>query len=86
MTAEQTRHAQPGVDPAPPFMRVIRIAGGNLIEGPWHAIEPAGWAAGVVRVNCGVRGRSDSYRTATELPAGARLCPRCPDLRKERGK
>jgi hypothetical protein len=78
MTADQnTRRARPAVDPAPPYMRIVRITGGNVVEGPWHNLEPAGWAVNLVRASCGVRGRQDRYDTTEKLPAGARRCPLC---------
>jgi hypothetical protein len=85
VSTEQNPSAAPAAEqPAPAFMRVTRITGGTIHEGPWHDMEPAPWRIGAAHATCGVRGRQDHYDTATELQPGARRCPRCSAIRRER--
>ncbi len=81
---EKGRRARPGVDAAPLFVRLVRITGGGVVEGPWHDLEPAGWPVNAVRAVCGARARTDHFDTTDKPGRGARFCSRCRARRREK--
>lgn len=76
-STDKPERATPGKDPAPAYLRLVRITGGSFVSGPWHDVEPAGWRAGVARALCGAHGHG-RFLTTDELPAtDDRRCPSC---------
>lgn len=73
----------------PQFVRLYKIIAGQVRLGLWHDLVPSSWTVKQARGECGVRGqqmRWDYAATDTDVPTGAKFCPRCSAIRRDRAK